>query len=149
MRASSILVIVVLANAAVGAVQPAVPYRLLSSRESGSPGTIKEFDYNVSVDSYLEVSDVKNVICRLISDEKPQRYEILSIGVYYKLDRYVHAGEGEPADSAEYREHRIVQYHWNKDSPKDSRRLVVIKDAKGKSLPEWRFHDFNHMKSCR
>jgi len=136
-------------SASLLAAQTVITYRLLTSRDSGSEVALREFDYNISVEEYLDVNGIKNVICRLIRSEKPSGYVILNFGVYYKLDRYIPETERDVADGARHREQRIAQYHWNKDSPKDSRRLVVSKDPKGKTLPEWRYYDFDHARSCR
>jgi len=149
MGGTSKLLILLLVSTGLSAAQTAVPFRLLTSSDSGFSKNIREFDYNVSVDQYLEVSGIRNVICQLIRREKPNGYEVLSLGIYYKLDQYIAETDRDVADAARHREQRIAQYHWNKDSPKDSRRLVVSKDAKGKSLPEWRYYDFDHAKSCR
>ena len=149
MRDISKLVMILLVSAGLCAAQAAVPFHLLSSSDSGTTKNVREFEYNVSVEQHLEVPGIKNVICQLIRKEKPGGYEILSLGIYYKLDRYIAEADRDVADGARHREQRIAQYHWNKDSPKDSRRLVVSKDAKGNSLPEWRYYDFNHTKSCR
>jgi len=149
MRDISKLVMILLVSAGLCAAQAAVPFHLLSSSDSGTTKNVREFEYNVSVEQHLEVPGIKSVICQLIRKEKPGGYEILSLGIYYKLDRYIAEADRDVADGARHREQRIAQYHWNKDSPKDSRRLVVSKDAKGNSLPEWRYYDFNHTKSCR
>jgi hypothetical protein len=149
MRGLSRLVIVFLIGAGLCIAQTAISYHLLTSNDSGTAKNIREFDYNVSVDQYLDVNGIKNVICQLIRSEKPSGYDVLNFGVYYKLDRYVPESERDVADGARHREQRIAQYHWNKDSPKDSRRLVVSKDPKGKTLPEWRYYDFDHARSCR
>jgi len=129
--------------------QTAVPFRMLTSRDSGSARNLREIDYNVSVEQYLDESGLRNVICQVIRREKPSGYEILNFGIYYKLDKYIEENDRDIADGTRHREQRIAQYHWYKDSPKDSRRLVVSKDAKGKSLPEWRYYNFDHAKSCR
>ena len=126
-----------------------MPFHLLSSRQSATSESINEADFNISVDRNLDVSGVKSVICQLIRAEKPRGYEILSIGVYYKLDRYSPESERDLQETAEHREHRIAQYHWSKDSPKDGRRLVINKDAKGQPLGTWRFYNFDHSKECR
>jgi hypothetical protein len=149
MRGISKLFIVLLVSTGLCAAQVVVPFHLLSATDSGTTKNVREFEYNVSVEQYLEVPGIKNVICQLIRNEKPRGYEILSLGIYYKLDRYIAETERDVAEGARHREQRIAQYHWNKDSPKDSRRLVVSKDAKGNSLPEWRYYDFDHSKSCR
>jgi hypothetical protein len=149
MRGISKLFIVLLASTGLCAAQVAVPFHLLSSSDSGTTKNVREFEYNVSVEQYLEVPGIKSVVCQLVRNEKPSGYEILSLGIYYKLDRYVAEADRDVAEGAHHREQRIAQYHWNKDSPKDSRRLVVSKDVKGKSLPEWRYYDFDHTKSCR
>jgi hypothetical protein len=149
MRDISKLFMILLVSAGLCAAQAAVPFHLLSSSDSGTTKNVREFEYNVSVEQHLEVPGIKSVICQLIRKEKPGGYEILSLGIYYKLDRYIAEADRDVADGARHREQRIAQYHWNKDSPKDSRRLVVSKDAKGNSLPEWRYYDFNHTKSCR
>ena len=149
MRGISKLVMILLAGTALCGAQAAVPFHLLSSTDSGTTKNVREFEYNVSVEQYLEASAIKNVVCQLIRKEKPSGYEILSLGIYYKLDRYIAEADRDVADGARHRERRIAQYHWNKDSPKDSRRLVVSKDAKGNSLTEWRYYDFDHAKSCR
>ena len=133
------LFIVVLVCAGLAVAQSVIPFRLLSSHQPEPTDAVREFDYNVSVEQNLDVSGIKTVICSLSQSEKPSAYDVLSIGIYYKLDHY----------DTDQREHRIAQYHWNKDSPKNSRRLVVNKDAKGQPLPEWRFYDFNHAKSCK
>jgi hypothetical protein len=140
------LSLVLLASSALAAAQSGVAYRLLSARESTS-SPVREIDYNISVDQYLDVSGVKDVICRMVRAEKPNGFEVLSTGIYYKLDQ--HSPDSDVADVAELRQRRIAQYHWNKDSPKDSRRLVLSRDAKGQALPEWRFYDFDHSKACR
>ena len=129
--------------------QAAVPFRLLTSSDSGTARNLREFDYNVSVEEYLDTSGLKNVICQVIRSEKPGGYEVLNFGIYYKLEKYIVETDRDIADGTRHREQRIAQYHWYKDSPKDSRRLVVSKDAKGKSLAEWRYYDFDHTKSCR
>jgi len=149
MKSMSRLITVLLVGACLAVAQTDVPYRLLSSRVSGSTESIKESDYNVSVDRYPDASEIKSVVCRLIRNEKPAGYDILSVGIYYKLDQYVPEREGDVDDAALHRERRIAQYHWNKDSPKDNRRLVVSRDAKGQSLSQWRFYDFDHTKACR
>ncbi len=149
MRGILKLVMAFLVSIGLCAAQVAVPFHLLTSSDSGSTKNVREFDYNVSVDQYLEVAGIRTVICQLIRSEKPNGYEVLNLGIYYKLDRYISEEDRDVADAARHREQRIAQYHWNKDSPKDSRRLVISKDAKGKSLPEWRYYDFDHAKSCR
>jgi len=149
MRGISKLFMVLLASTGLCAAQTAIPFHLLSSSDSGTTKNVREFEYNVSVEQHLEVQGIKNVICQLIRSQKPSGYEILSLGIYYNLDRYIAESERDVAEGARHREQRIAQYHWNKDSPKDSRRLVVSKDAKGNSLPEWRYYDFDHSKSCR
>jgi len=149
MSGISKLFMVLLVSAELGAAQVAVPFHLLSLSDSGTTKNVREFEYNVSVEKYLEASGIKNVVCQLIRNEKPSGYEVLSLGIYYKLDRYIAETDRDVADGARHRERRIAQYHWNKDSPKDSRRLVVSKDAKGNSLTEWRYYDFDHTKSCR
>ena len=149
MRVISKLFMVLLAGAGLCAAQASVPFHLLSSSDSGTTKNVREFEYNISVEQHLEVPGIKSVICQLIRTEKPSGYEILSLGIYYKLDRYIAETDRDVADGARHREQRIAQYHWNKDSPKDSRRLVVSKDAKGNSLREWRYYDFDHAKSCR
>src|SRR5712675_1923764 len=149
MRGISKLIMVLLVSTGLSAAQIAIPLSSLSSSDSGSTKNVREFEYNVSVDQYLEVPGIKSVVCQLIRNEKPGGYEILSLGIYYKLDKYITETERDVADAARHREQRIAQYHWNKDSPKDSRRLVVSKDAKGNPLPEWRYYDFDHTKSCR
>ena len=133
---------------AVFAAAQSVPYHLLSSRRSAESESVIESDYNISVDRNLDVSEVKDAICQVIRTEKPKSYDVLTIGIYHLLDRYISESERDSKDSAVHREHRIAQYHWSKDSPKDQRRLVVNKDAKGQSLAEWRFYNFNHSKSC-
>jgi len=149
MRGISKLFIILLAGTGLYAAQGAVPFLLLSSSDSGTTRNVREFEYNVSVEQYLDPSAIKSVVCQLIRKEKPGGYEILSLGIYYKLDRYIVETDRDVAEGARHRERRIAQYHWNKDSPKDSRRLVVSKDAKGNSLTEWRYYDFDHTKSCR
>jgi hypothetical protein len=149
MRGISKLVMVLLAGVGLCAAQAAVPFHLLSASDSGTTKNVREFDYNVSVEQYLEVPGIKSVVCQLIRSEKPSGYEVLSLGIYYKLDQYIAEADRDVAEGARHREQRIAQYHWFKDSPKDSRRLVVSKDGKGKSLPEWRYYDFDHSKSCR
>jgi hypothetical protein len=123
-------------------IQAPIPYRMVSSRESGTTETIKEVDYSISVNQYLDVSRARNIVCALVREKKPQKYDVLSIGIYYQL-------EGDSPEMTELRERRLVQYHWSKDSPNDARRLVLTKDAKGQPLPEWRFYNFDHTKSCR
>ena len=149
MRGISKLGLVLLASAGICAAQSGILFHLLSAIDSGTTKNVREFDYDVSVDQYLEVSGIKNVICQLIRSEKPGGYDVLSMGIYYKLEGYIAEADRDVAEGARHREQRIAQYHWFKDSPKDSRRLVVNKDAKGKSLPEWRYYDFDHTKSCR
>jgi hypothetical protein len=149
MHGISKLFTILLVSTGLCAAQAAIPFHLLSSSDSGTTKNVREFEYNVSVEQHLEVPGIKNVICQLIRTEKPVGYEILSLGIYYKLDRYIAEADRDVAEGARHREQRIAQYHWNKDSPKDSRRLVVSKDAKGNSLPEWRYYDFDHTKSCR
>ena len=149
MRGTSKLFMLFLISTGLCAAQSSVPFRLLTSSDSGSTKNIRELDFNVSVDQFLDVSGSKNVICQFIRSEKPSGYEILNLGIYYKLDKYIAESERDVAETARHREQRIAQYHWNKDSPKDSRRLVVSKDAKGKALPEWKYYDFDHAKSCR
>jgi len=140
---------IVLAIAGMCAAQAQIPFRILTSIDSGTTKNLREFDFNIAVDQYLDVSSIRNMICQVIRNEKPAGYEILNFGIYYKLDKYIAETERDLSDSARHREQRIAQYHWAKDSPKDSRRLVVSKDAKGKSLPQWQYVDFNHAKSCK
>ena len=149
MRSTSKLLMVILAIVGMSTAQSPVPFRLLTAVDSGTSKNLREFDYNVTVDQYLDVSSIRNVICQVVRSEKPNGYEILNFGVYYKLDKYIAEADRDLPDSARHREQRIAQYHWNKDAPKDSRRLVVSKDAKGKSLPQWQYVDFNHAKSCK
>ena len=149
MRSASKILTFIFAIAGMSAAQSTVPVRLLTAVDSGTTKNLREFDYNVSVDQYLDVSSIRNVICQVVRSEKPSGYEILNFGVYYKLDKYIAEADRELPDSTRHREQRIAQYHWNKDTPKDSRRLVVSKDAKGKSLAQWQYVDFNHAKSCK
>jgi len=147
-RTSKILTILLVA-AGVCAAESPIAFRLLTSTDSGATKNLREFDYNVSVDQFLDASGIRNVICQVLRGEKPVRYEILSFGIYYKLDKYVAEADRDLADGTRHREQRIAQYHWNIDAPKDSRRLVVSKDAKGNALPQWQYIDFNHAKSCK
>lgn len=140
--------LLVLLACSVMVVAQALPYRLLSSRRSGDAGEVIESDYNISVDRYLDVTATRDVICRLMRTENPKGYDVLSVGIYYMLDRYIPESERDLKDSVQQREHRIAQYHWSKDSPKDSRRLVFNRDPKGQPLAEWRFNNFNHSKDC-
>ncbi len=134
----------------LAALLQAVPaYRLLSARESPPAAKVREFDFNISVEKYLEVDEARSLICAVVRDQKPQAYEVLSIGIYYKLERHTATEDGEGASDAELREHRLVQYHWSKDAPKDNRRLVITRDAKGQILSTWRFLNFDHSRSCR
>src|SRR5262245_13220634 len=119
--------------------QAAVPYRLIGTRHSAPADPIRELDYNISVEQNLDVTNIRNTICQLLKSEKPTAYEILGVTIYYKLDRYIPEEGMDARLAAEFRERRIAQYHWNKDSPKDKRRLAVTKDAKGQPLTAWRF----------
>src|SRR5689334_13588606 len=89
MRGISKLFMVLLAGTGLSAAQVAVPFHLLSASDSGTTKNVREFDYNVSVEQYLEVSGIKNVVCQLVRSEKPKGYEVLSLGIYYKLESYV------------------------------------------------------------
>ena len=129
--------------------QATVPYRLIGTRHSEPTDAIREFEYNISVEQNLDVTSIRNTICQVVKSEKPAGYEILGVTIYYKMERYIPEEGMDATLAAEFREKRIAQYHWNKDSPKDKRRLVVTKDAKGQKLAEWRFVDFDHMKACR
>jgi len=123
--------------------QTAIPYRLIDTRHSSPTDSVREFEYNISVEQHLDAASIRNTVCQVVKSEKPPAYEVLAISIYYKLERYA------PEESAELRERRIARYHWSKDSQKDKRRLVLFKDAKGQSLSEWRFYDFDHTKACR
>jgi hypothetical protein len=129
--------------------QTAIPFRLIGTRHSAPSDAIREFEYNVSVEQNLDVSSIRNTVCQVLRSEKPSAYEILAVTIYYNLERYIPEEGMDAKLAAELRERRIAQYHWNKDSPKDKRRLAVTKDAKGQSLKEWKFYDFDHMKACR
>src|SRR3954469_24042553 len=103
---------VLLLSIGLCAAQAAIPFHLLSSSDSGTTKNVREFEYNVSVEQHLEVQGIKNVICQVIRTEKPVGYEILSLGIYYKLDRYIAEAERDVAEGARHREQRIAQYHW-------------------------------------
>ena len=129
--------------------QAAVAYRLIGTRHSAPADPIREFEYNISVEQNLDVPNIRTAICQVLRSEKPTAYEILGVSIYYKLERYIPEEGMDSQLAAEFRERRIAQYHWNKDSPKDKRRLVVTKDAKGQPLTQWRFVDFDHTKACK
>ena len=129
--------------------QSVVPYRLIGTRHSSPADSIRETEYNISVEQNLDASSIRNAICQVLKNEKPAGYEVLSVSIYYKLERYIPEDGIDTKDAAEIRERRIARYHWSKDSPKDKRRLVVTKDPKGLPLKDWRFYDFDHTKACR
>lgn len=143
------LIFALLLCAGLAAAQATVPYRLIGTRRSAPADAVHEFEYNISVEQNLDVTNIRNTICQVLKSEKPSGYEILGVTIYYKMERYIPEEGMDSTLAAEFREKRIAQYHWNKDSPKDKRRLVVTKDAKGQKLAEWRFYDFDHMKACR
>ena len=149
MRSLSQTVMILLTCSFLATAQAPLPYRLLSQRTPDSADRIKEYDFNVAVDKYLEVAEVRNVICSLIRDTKPRAYDVLSVGIYYRLERYTLQSDELADASSELRQRRLAQYHWSKDSPNDSRRLAVMRDGKGQALPEWRFNNFDHARSCR
>ncbi len=129
--------------------QSAIPYRLIGTRHSSPADSIREMEYNISVEQNLDASSIRNAICQVLKNEKPTGYEILAVSIYYKLESYVPEDGTDTKVAAERRERWIAQYHWNKDSPKDKRRLVVKKDPRGQPLAEWRFYDFDHTKACK
>src|SRR6185436_3137445 len=131
------------------AAQAVIPYRLIGTRQSSPGDAVREMEYNISVEQNLDVSSIRNAICQVVKNEKPAGYEVLAVSIYYKLERYMPEDGMDTKAAAELRDRRIAHYHWNKDSPKDKRRLAVTKDPKGQPLANWRFYDFDHMKACR
>src|SRR4030095_14989631 len=91
--------------------QSVVPYRLIGTRQSSPADTIREMEYNISVEQNLDVSSIRNAICQVVKNEKPAGYEILAVSIYYKLERYMPEEGLDTKAAAELRDRRIARYH--------------------------------------
>jgi hypothetical protein len=121
------------------------PYRLLYSQRPGANSPIRDFGYVVSVDSYLDRSEVEKLICRVIQKEKPVDATRVSISVYHKLEKYAPTG-GLP--NAELRDRLVASYIRNAKLQAAQNTLVLVRDTAGNSLNPPQGYEFDHTKSC-
>ncbi len=124
-----------------------ISYRLLdsSTRQFGKMTTA---NYTVSVDRFLDRSQIEQLICEVIRDQKPAPSSILGISIFYNLDKALVTG-GLPSLERERLEHIIADYAWNISLPDKRDRLLIWRDAQGKLIDKATFHEFDHTKACK
>ncbi len=125
------------------------PYEILAIEKSAPEEHPRTVSIHVSVDKRLEKTDLEKLICELINTEKPQNYDMLSIGFYYRLDEYIPALE-HPGLTRKHQEHLLGSYIWNRKLPANRHALAIFKDKYGKSFEgRPQFFQFDHFKDCK
>ena len=122
----------------------AVSYRILDAPYNNIDNTI--INYSVSIDRFLDRSQIGQIICQVIRDKKPASFKILTISIYYGLDKWIPGG---PLFEREYREHIVAEYLWNISLPEKRDRLLLLRDAQGGLMEPPMFYDFDHTKACK
>jgi hypothetical protein len=123
-----------------------MPYRLLHS-DWRQFGTTKIANYAISIDRFLDRPQIEQLICQVLQDEKPSSYAILSIVIFYNLEKWIPGGL--PSLDSERRWHYIAGYLWNRDLPNRTKQLTVYRDVHGNFLDPPQFYDFDHTKVCK
>lgn len=127
------------------AAQEAISYRLLDSSRRKS-GDLIFADYALSVDRFLDRSQVERLICQVLRDQKPAPSSTLGISIFYNLDKAFVTG-GLPNLERKRLEHAIADYFWNKSLPEKRNRLLIWRDAEGNLVEK--FYDFDHTTACK
>jgi len=128
-------------------------YRLVHSSLPKSGDSLRNFDYAVSVDHWLDLQSIRNVVCHVVDVEKPTNYRSLMIEIYFNLDEYpewIADGGGDFIDPGQQKlaEHSISYYAWHVDLPDKKNRLLIARDAGGVRLASPGSDDFDHTRDC-
>ena len=116
------------------------PYTVIrATRRDNLPGGSSLQGFDVSVDRFLDRSQIERLICQIFLKEKPRRSSILGVGIYYKLSDLPRVIGGTL-------ENRIAEYLWNGSLPGERRRLIIDRDADGVHVP--RGYEFDHTAAC-
>jgi hypothetical protein len=90
-------------------------------------------------------ADIKELVCRIISDLKVSEYPTLSLFVWYKLDKFVSyfGFEFPKGKDPRARRHYVAVYFRKAGYPA---RLIALKSGKCKSFKRKNYHDvhFDH-----
>ena len=121
-----------------------VEYRILAVDEARDKTHV---NVRISVDNPLSADQIKRLVCRVISEQKPSNSRVLRIFIYLKLDRFFADVVPNPANRIAY-SHAMAAYFWNpRLSP--AGKLQVYKDDCGMDYTR-RPHslNFDHSKEC-
>ena len=125
--------------------KPNVPYRLLYTGNVDVASSRKT-DYVVSVDRFLDRSEIESLVCDIFAKEKPVTFSALWIWIFYKVDKYVNPFLANFDNEIFDRE--LANYGWNSNAPDASRRLTVLKDTDGHAYRPPKAFDFDHTHQC-
>jgi hypothetical protein len=110
-------------------------------------GDAKAVSYSISIDRFLDHPQIEQLICQVFRKEKSSFYSMLSVLIFYDLDKYIPGGL--PSLDRERREHTIAVYSWSIELPDQPLRLAVYRDVQGNFLDPPKFYDFDHAKACK
>lgn len=128
-------------------------YRLVYSKIP-KPGDFRSFFYAVSVDHWLDLQNMRDVVCHVVDVEKPTNYRSLAIHIYFNLDKYPEwFADGGPGfvdpGQKQLAERSISNYDWNVvDFPEKLTRLMIVRDTRGEAFSTPRSENFDHTKDC-
>lgn len=125
-----------------------ISYRLLKSDRRQFGKELSVANYAVSVDCLLDRPQVEQLICRVLQNERPAPFSILSIEIFYKLDKSF-AAIGLESQGNKRRQYGLAGYLWNMKLPNQQDRLMVYRDVQGNILDPPKFYYFDHTKACK
>ncbi len=122
-------------------------YQLLQAKNRKiREGTV--INYAVSVDKLLNHEQIAKLICLVIRNHKPSSYAILTVTIYYKLDKLppyvIYTPGGNNIEDG-----LIATYVWNRDVPSNHIRLTIWRDISGNILKPAMSIDYSHETDCK
>ncbi len=121
-------------------------YRLLDLNRRQF-GDTKIANYAISIDRFLDLPQINQLICQMLRKEKPTNFSLLSIEILFGTNKPISGGL--PSLEREWLEHIVATYSWSINLPNRPIRLVVWRDAQGNLLDPPQFYDFDHTKACK
>jgi hypothetical protein len=122
-------------------------YRLLRADKRTVAG-VQMVGYVVSVDRFPSRGDLERLVCRVLSEQKPESFWRLAINIYHDLDEYMPTA-GLPPLEAKLGDHDLAIYIWNVDLPTAKNRLTVMRNTRGEALNPPQGYDFDHTVACK
>src|SRR6185436_6342568 len=97
--------------------EPEIAYRLLMSKIPGSGDRVKEAAFAVSIERQMNRPGVEALVCRILANEQPPKFEKLNVLVFLNLDKFL---PDEPNKNAD---RQMAWYVWDSKLPRIRGRL--------------------------